>query len=53
MRRGDLLRQLGGPSPSRLDRFLATWLRWVIPTAVLAASVWWLLTDVLGATGVA
>jgi NSS family neurotransmitter:Na+ symporter len=50
MRRGDLLRQLGGASPSTFDRFLAGWLRWVIPTAVLAASVWWLLSDVLGAT---
>lgn len=49
MRRGDLLRQLGGDAPSALDRFLAGWLRWVIPAAVLAASVWWLLTDVLGA----
>jgi len=49
MRRGDLLRQLGGDAPSPLDRFLAGWLRWVIPAAVLAASVWWLLTDVLGA----
>jgi NSS family neurotransmitter:Na+ symporter len=48
MRRGDLLRQLGGASPSGMDRFLAGWLRWVIPIAVLAASVWWLLTDVLG-----
>ncbi|MEJ2205500.1 MAG: sodium-dependent transporter [Gemmatimonadota bacterium] len=48
MRRGDLLRQLGGDEPSGLDRALAAWLRWVIPAAVLAASVWWLLTDVLG-----
>ncbi len=48
MRRGDLLRQLGGESPGRADRFLAGWLRWVIPAAVGAASVWWLLTDVLG-----
>ena len=53
MKRADLLRQLGGEHPSTLDRLLAAWLRWVIPTAVLAASVWWLLTDVLGAaTGV-
>lgn len=49
MRRGDLLRQLGAEAPSALDRFLAGWLRWVIPTAVLAAAAWWLLTDVLGA----
>ncbi|MCG6957633.1 MAG: sodium-dependent transporter [Gemmatimonadetes bacterium] len=49
MRRGDLLRQLGGDDPTALDRVLAWWLRWVIPAAVLAASAWWLLTDVLGA----
>jgi NSS family neurotransmitter:Na+ symporter len=48
MRRGDLLRQLGGESPTATDRFLARWLRWVIPAAVIAASVWWVLTDVLG-----
>lgn len=49
MARGDLLRQLGGEHPRALDRFLAAWLRWVIPTAVGAAALWWLLTDVLGA----
>ena len=49
MSRRDLLRQLGGESPSRLDRFLAGWLRWVIPTAVAGAAAWWLLTEVLGA----
>lgn len=49
MSRGDLLRQLGGESPQPLDRFLAGWLRWVIPAAMAAASVWWLLTEVVGA----
>jgi len=49
MHRGDLLRQLGGDAPDTLDHVLAWWLRWVIPAAVAAASVWWLLTDVLGA----
>lgn len=48
MRRGDLLRQLGGDHPTRFDRLLAGWLRWVVPSAVLAASVWWLLSEVLG-----
>jgi hypothetical protein len=48
MHRSDLLRQLGGDDPSRLDRALAVWLRWVIPAAVAAASGWWLLTEVLG-----
>ena len=49
MRRADLLRQIAGEHPSALDRFLAAWLRWVIPTAVAGAAAWWLLTDVLGA----
>jgi len=49
MRRATLLEQLGGQSPGALDRFLVRWLRWVVPAGVLAAAVWWLLTDVLGA----
>ena len=49
MARGDLLRQLGGTSPGLLDRFLVGWLRWVVPTAVGATALWWVLTDVLGA----
>jgi NSS family neurotransmitter:Na+ symporter len=49
MCRADLLRQLGGEDPDALDRFLARWLRWVIPAAVAAASAWWLLTEVLHA----
>ncbi len=49
MSRGDLLTQLGGERLTSMDRFLAGWLRWVIPAAVMAASVWWVLTDVLGA----
>lgn len=49
MRRGVLLQQIAGPDPSPLDRLLVHWLRWVVPGAVLAASVWWFLSDVLGA----
>ncbi|GMV05868.1 MAG: sodium-dependent transporter [Gemmatimonadota bacterium] len=49
MRRADLLAQLGGADPARLDRFLVAWLRWFIPFAVAGAAAWWLLTDVLGA----
>ncbi len=49
MPRAHLLRQLGGDTPGALDRFLVAWLRWVIPTALLATTVWWLLSDVLGA----
>lgn len=48
MKRAHLLEQLGGPDPAGLDRFLVRWLRWVVPAAVLLATVWWLLTDVLG-----
>jgi len=48
MSRGDLLAQLGGEAPGPMDRFLAAWLRWVIPAAVAAAALWWFLTDVLG-----
>ena len=51
MRRGVLLEQLGGDSPGRLDRFLAVWLRWVLPTAILAAGAWWVAADVLGVAG--
>ena len=49
MSRADLLRQLGGDAPGRLDRFLVAWLRWVIPSALLATTAWWLLSEVFGA----
>lgn len=48
MSRAELLHQLGGDAPSRLDRALVIWLRWVIPTAMLATTVWWLLSEVFG-----
>ncbi len=50
MRRGVLLEQIGGDEPGRLDRFLVGWLRWVLPAAILAAGLWWLVSDVLGLT---
>ena len=53
MRRSVLLEQIAGDSPSRSDRALIQWLRWVVPTAVSAAAVWWLVTDVLGIVGAA
>lgn len=49
MIRATLLEQIAGPDPSFADLALVRWLRWVVPTAVLAAATWWLLTDVLGA----
>jgi NSS family neurotransmitter:Na+ symporter len=48
MSRATLLEQVAGANPSSTDRALIHWLRWVVPTAVLAASGWWLVTDVLG-----
>lgn len=48
MRRATLLEQVAGPDASMADRALVRWLRWVVPTAVLTAATWWLLTDVLG-----
>ena len=51
MRRATLLEQIAGPTPGFSDRMLVVWLRWVVPGAVLAASVWWFLSDVLGAVG--
>lgn len=49
MKRATLLEQIAGDNPSAADRALVRWLRWVVPTAVLTAAIWWLLTDVLGA----
>ncbi len=50
MSRAKLLEQIAGDSPSATDRALIHWLRWVVPTAVITAALWWLVTDVLGAT---
>jgi NSS family neurotransmitter:Na+ symporter len=36
---------------SRETRLLYWWLRFVIPTVIVAIGVWWLLTDVLGIVG--
>ena len=49
MNRATLLEQIAGETPSAADRALIHWLRWVVPTAVMAAALWWLFTDVLGA----
>ena len=49
MNRATLLEQIAGDTPSAADRALIHWLRWVVPTAVMAAALWWLITDVLGA----
>lgn len=48
MHRATLLEQIAGDHPSFTDRALIHWLRWVVPTAITAAAVWWLFTEVLG-----
>lgn len=49
--RSALLEQLGG-SGGRAYPFLVTWLRWVVPAAVISVGVWWVLHDLFGlATG--
>jgi NSS family neurotransmitter:Na+ symporter len=48
MRRATLLEEIGGSRSSLADRALVHWLRWVVPAAVVAASAWWLFSDVLG-----
>jgi NSS family neurotransmitter:Na+ symporter len=53
MTRATLLEQVAGSNPTAADRALVRWLRWVVPAAVTAAAVWWLLTDVLGIVGAA
>ncbi len=47
MSRGAAMRELMGES--RWARPLYLWVRYVIPAAILAVGVWWLLTDLLGA----
>ncbi|MDH3225222.1 MAG: hypothetical protein OEO23_15985, partial [Gemmatimonadota bacterium] len=47
MSRAALLEQVTVGTASPADRFLIWWLRWVVPTGVLAASVWWFVSDVL------
>lgn len=51
VKRATLLEQIAGETASVSDRALIHWLRWVVPTAVVTAAVWWLLTDVLGILG--
>ena len=48
MRRADALQQLGGTDPPFRIRLLYLWLRFVVPAAIVAVGVWWLLTDLLG-----
>jgi neurotransmitter:Na+ symporter, NSS family len=47
MQRGVLLRQLGAGERG-WRRWVPLWLQWVVPGAILAVGIWWLLTDALG-----
>ena len=45
--RSAALRQLD-PDHPRLAVLLFYWLRFVVPSVIVAVGVWWLLSDVLG-----
>jgi len=52
LNRGEVLRQLTGTESSedggsRQVKLLYIWIRYVIPVAILAVGIWWLLTDLL------
>ncbi len=60
LKRGAVLRELlseaaatepGPPSTERTTLLLYLWIRYVIPAAIIAVGVWWLLTEVLGVVG--
>ena len=42
-----LLAQVGGDRVANWRRLIPVWLRYVVPGAILAVGVWWLLTDVV------
>jgi neurotransmitter:Na+ symporter, NSS family len=48
LRRGDVLRELGGPTPSLPIRLLYLWLRYAVPVLILLVGLWWLASEVLG-----
>jgi NSS family neurotransmitter:Na+ symporter len=52
MERGAVIEEWVGeeraPHTGRRGTFLYQWIRWVIPGAMIAVGVWWLLTEVLG-----
>ena len=47
MNRADAMRALSTGSVRPVPAWLYHWIRWVIPGALLAVGVWWLVTDVL------
>jgi len=50
LHRSAALKELYHISDTR-TRALYLWIRWVIPGAILAVGVWWVLTDLLGVVG--
>jgi NSS family neurotransmitter:Na+ symporter len=48
IRRADVLRELAAEDGRAAPAWLYYWLRFVVPGAILAVGVWWLVTDVLG-----
>jgi len=51
MSRGEAIRALSEGAPRAVPNWLYLWIRWVIPGALLAVGIWWLVTDVLHLTG--
>ena len=51
MNRGEAIRALSEGAPRPVPNWLYLWIRWVIPGALLAVGIWWLVTDVLHLTG--
>jgi len=47
MNRAEAMRALSAGSDSPVPAWLYTWIRWVIPGALLLVGVWWLLTELL------
>ncbi len=51
LNRADVLRELGAGEDASAPAWLYYWLRYAIPSAILAVGVWWLLSDVLRVAG--
>lgn len=45
LNRGEVLRSLG--ETDRTTRLLYIWIRYVVPVAIVAVGIWWILTDLL------
>ena len=47
--RADALAELSTHGERPVSPWLLTWIRWGVPTAILAVGVWWVVTTLLGA----